>query len=668
MFRVLALLLSIFIVTACGDANKKESTPDTTFKWEVDRFADVRILRYQIPDFDKLSLDQKKLVYYLTQAGLEGRDIMYDMNNRHNLEIRSTLEKLLTSYKGDKSTDEWKSFDEYLKRIWFSNGIHHHYSMDKFSPSFSKSYLNEALSNAGLSMSDGAMKAIFDPGYQNKKVNLDTQKGLISGSAVNFYGDGITAQDVEDFYKLKKNPSPDKPYSHGLNSRLIRNSDGELEEQVYSANGRYGGAIKRIMGWLEKASGVAENESQRKALDLLVEYYRTGDLKTWDDYNVAWVEATEGDIDYINSFIEVYNDPLGYKGSYESIVEIKDFSASEQMEVLSKNAQWFEDNSTIADKHKKENVVGISYKVVNVAGESGDASPSTPIGVNLPNANWIRATHGSKSVSLGNIINASNQASGSSMLKEFAHDDEEVARGKEHGELADKLSTALHEVIGHASGKIEPGVGTPKETLKNYASTLEEARADIVALYFILDQKIVDIGLMSSLDVAKAEYDGFISNGLMKQLRRIELGKDIEESHMRNRQLIAKWVYEKGRRENVIEKVVKEEKTYYNITDYDMLRGIFGDLLKEIQRIKSQGDYEAGRDLVENYGVKVDRELHAEVLERTKNLSTPPYSGFVNPELMPVTNEDGDVTDIEVTYPDDFTTQMLKYAKEYSGL
>jgi dipeptidyl-peptidase-3 len=680
--RLFFAMFAMLFFLACEKPAPKSDTPTKTseseipesktvsdengFAWQTETFADLGLLRYQIPDFDKLTLKQKEYVYYLTQAGLAGRDIIYDQNYRHNLTIRRGLEKMIEEYKGDKSSRAYYDLETYAKRVWFANGIHHHYSMDKILPTCSKEYFMEVAKATETNFSDEVMKAIFDPNYDNKKVNLDKSKGLVKGSSTNFYDTKLTEEEIRDYYKSIK-VKTDKPVWYGLNSKVVKGDDGKIMEKVWHADGMYGAAITEIMGWLEKAAGVAENEKQAKALKLLIEYYKTGDLKTWDAYNIAWVEATDGDIDYINGFIEVYNDPLGYKGSYESIVEIKDFEASKQMKVMADNAQWFEDNSTIATEHKKKKVVGISYKVVSAAGESGDASPATPIGVNLPNSDWIREI-GSKSVSLGNIVSAYEEASGPGMLTEFAHDEEEVARIKKYGGLGDKLSTALHEVIGHASGKINPGIGTPKETLQSYASTLEEARADIVALYFIMDQKMMDMGLIKSLDVAKAEYDGYIANGLMKQLRRIELGKVIEESHMRNRQLISKWVFEKGAKDNVIEKVVREGKTYFNITDYGKLRILFGDLLKELQRIKSEGDYQAGKTLVEDYGVQVDAAIHQEVLDRSEKLKLPPYKGFINPMLVPETDTYGKITNIKVTYPDNFKDQMMYYAKNFSFL
>lgn len=678
MKRFQSYFIAVFLTAiffACGEqATEQETetmaatTESDDFQYMVEQFADLKIIRYQIPGFDKLTLKQKELVYYLAQAGMEGRDIMWDMNYRHNLAIRKALENVVRNYEGDKSTKDWENFMVYMKRIWFSNGIHHHYSNNKIMPDFSKEYLTGLLSETNTELDAEIIDILFDSEVDAKKVNLDPEKGLLIGSAVNFYAPDVTEAEVDAFYAAKTDADPEKPISHGLNSRIVRDENGGLVEDVYKADGLYGEAIEKIIGWLEKASSVAENEPQKKALDLLIEYYKTGSLETWDEYNIAWVAATEGDIDYINSFIEVYNDPKGYRGSYESIVQIKDFDASARMKTLADNVQWFEDNSTIMDEHKKKNVVGVSYKVVNVASEAGDASPSTPIGVNLPNANWIRAMHGSKSVSLGNIVSAYAGASGKGMLEEFAFDDEEIARAKEHGRLSDKLHTALHEVIGHASGKLNDGIGTPKQTLKSYASALEEGRADLVALYYLMDPKLVELGLIPSIEVGKEAYDSYIRNGMMLQLRRLEPGDVIEEAHMRNRQMIAKWAYEKGMENNVVEKVVREGKTFFKVNDYDQLRELFGQLLREIQRIKSEGDYEAGKNLIENYGVQVDAELHAEILERVEVLKSAPYGGFINPVLVPEMDDNGVITDVKVEYPMDFTEQMLWYAETYSNL
>ena len=676
MTKQIALYLGLIImIVACGnpatqeeagtDVQTEEVTDD--FNWNPENFSDKKIIRYQIPGFDKLSLQQKKLVYFLVEAGLSGRDIMWDMNYRHNLEIREVMDDIVRNYDGDRSTDEWEAFMLYAKNVWFSSGIHHHYSNDKFNPGFSRDYLSGLMEATNNSLSDEALEAMFDPELDAKKIKQDPND-LVKASAVNFYDPDITEKEVDAFYAAKKKGLKDPRVSMGLNSKLVRNENGEIEELVWKADGLYGESIKEIVKWLEKAAEVAENEAQGNALRLLIEYYNTGDLEVWDKYNIAWVQATEGDIDYINSFIEVYQDPKGLKGSYETIVQIKDFEASQRMEVVSNNAQWFEDNSPIMDGHKKSEVVGITYNVVNVAGEAGDASPSTPIGVNLPNANWIRAKYGSKSVSLGNIIEGYNNADGPGLLKEFAHDEEEIERSQKHGKLASKLHTALHEVVGHASGQLEEGVATPAETLKNYASPLEEARADLVALYYIMDPKLIELGLIESEDVGKAEYDSYLKNGLMLQLRRIEPGKNIEQAHMRNRQMVASWVFEKGEAAGAVSMVQKDGKSFIEITDYAKLRELFGELLREVQRVKSQGDYEAGKSLIENYGVQVNQEIHAEVLKRSESLNIPPYGGFINPRLVPVTDDAGEITDIKVEYPDDFTQQMLEYGEKYSFL
>ncbi len=608
------------------------------------------------------------MVYYLTQAGYAGRDIGWDQHYKYNLKIRKALENIYQKYKGNKTTEDWKNFEIYLKRVWFANGIHHHYSSAKMKPDFSKEYFSSLMKATKTSLSPEISDVLFND-IDAKKVNLDESKGLLEGSAINFYDKGITAKEVEAFYAKKSSPDSKKPYSFGLNSKLVRNAAGQLEERVWKSGGMYGAAIDKIIYWLEKAKGVAENKKQADALGLLIRYYQTGSLKTWDDYNIAWLQATEGNIDYINSFIEVYNDPLGYRGSYESIIQIKDFDMSKKMEVVSKNAQWFEDNSPLMPEHKKKNVVGVSYKTVIVAGESGDSSPSTPIGVNLPNADWIRAAYGSKSVSLGNILDSYSKAGGKGRLLEFANDAEEIALAQKYAEIGDKMHTALHEVIGHASGQINPGVGTPKETLKSYASTLEEGRADLVGLYYVYNPKLQELGLVDDWKKLGMEsYDSYIRNGLMTQLIRLEPGADIEEAHMRNRQFVSAWVFEKGKADNVIEKLTRNGKTYFNITNYDKLHDLFGQLLREIQRIKSEGDYAAGKALVEDYGVKVDQKLHAEVLERNKQFASAPYSGFINPVLVPKLDAKGNIISIEVTQPKSFAEQMLNYSKKYGFL
>ena len=672
---LIGMLLTAMIVMSCADKKKiSDSSKEqigieksANFDHNVEQFADIKVLRYQISGWENLTLKEQKLVYYLTQAGLSGRDIIWDQNYRHNLTIRKALENVYNTYEGDKTSENWKSFETYLKRVWFSNGIHHHYSNAKLPTDFSSEYLNELLAATNTKLEGESFNVIFSD-MDTKKVNQAKGVDNVLMSAVNFYGPGVTNADVESFYGKMNSPDPQKPLSYGLNSQLVK-ENGVLKERVYKSGGLYGSAIDEVVKWLELAQGVAENEAQGKALGLLIKYYKTGDLQTWDDYNVTWTGATEGNIDYINSFIEVYNDPLGYKGSYETVVQIKDFDMSKKMAVLSENAQWFEDNSPLMDEHKKKNVVGVTYKVVNVAGEAGDASPSTPIGVNLPNANWIRAEVGSKSVSLGNIIHAYNNAGSSGRLKEYVYDDEEYELEKKHGQLGDKLHTALHEVIGHASGQLNPGVGETKETLKNYASTLEEGRADLVGLYYLYNPKLQELGLVDDWNaVGKTAYDGYIRNGLMTQLIRLQLGDDVEESHMRNRQWVSAWVFEKGMSENVIEKVTRDGKTYYNINDYEKLHELFGQLLKETQRIKSEGDYEAVEALVEGYGVKVDQDLHKEVLERNAQFTSAPYSGFVNPVIVPKMNEAGEIEGFTVEQPATFKEQMIHYSKTYNFL
>ncbi|HQW39792.1 MAG TPA: dihydrofolate reductase [Flavobacteriales bacterium] len=676
MRQLLKTLLFSPLFIACGDhATDDHSTAadttavaDTTFNWEVDQFADVRVLRYQVPGWEQLSLQQKQLAYYLNMAGLSGRDMMWDQNYRHNLKIRRALEAILKSDKVDRTSADGEKFMVYAKQVFFSNGIHHHYSMDKHLPEFGRAWFEEALKSSGATLAPEVMEVIFDPAIDAKKVSLDSSKDLVLASAVNFYGEDVNEKEVEQFYAKMGSIDDAEPLSYGINSKLVRGQDGKLMEKVYKVDGMYGAALAECVKWLEKAITVAENPQQREALELLVKYYRTGDLKTWDDFNVAWVKDTKSSVDYIHGFVEVYNDPLGKRGSYECIVEVNDPEASKAMSKIMENAQWFEDNSPLLPQHKKENVVGITYSFINTAGESGDAAPSTPIGVNLPNADWIRATHGSKSVSLGNISDAYDKSSGASSLEVFCNDAEEIALAKEHGTLAGKLHTALHEVVGHASGKLEKGIAGPDVTLKNYASTLEEGRADLVALYFMMDPKLIELGVMPSLEVGKSEYDSYIRNGLLAQLRRLKPGKDVEEAHMRNRMWVSAWVVEKGQKENVIAKVERNGDTYYDIQDYDKLRVLFGDLLREVQRIKSQGDLAAGKALVENYGVKVDPVLHAQILKRAEKIKTAPYSGFVQPEMTAVTDASGNITDVTMAYPTDFIKQMLMYGEKFSFL
>src|SRR5690554_160270 len=666
------LALAVASLTACNKNHQMKNESSTidslkNIQFESEQFADIQVLHYEIPGWEKLTLKEKKLVYYLAQAGYAGRDIFWDQNYRHNLKIRGALENIYQNYQGDKNSENWLNFEVYVKRVWFSNGIHHHYSNDKIRPEFPQTYLQDLLKETKTNLDASIVELLFND-VDAKKVNLNQSKDLVQGSAVNFYSRELTAADVEHFYSVIKNDSL-RPLSLGLNSKLIRTESGKIEERIWKSDGMYGAAIDKITYWLEKAVEVTENQQQADALKLLIKYYQTGDLKTWDDYNVAWVKDTKGNIDYINGFVEVYNDPLGHKATYESTVQIKDFDMSSKMEVISESAQWFEDNAPLMPEHKKKNVVGISYKTVIDAAESGATSPATPIGVNLPNADWIRATHGSKSISLGNIIDAYNKAGNAERLKEFAFDEEEIKLSQRYSELADKLHTALHEVVGHASGQINPGVGTPKETLKSYASTLEEGRADLVALYYMYDPKLQELGMVDDWkSLGKTAYNDYIRNGLMTQLVRIEPGQNIEEAHMRNRQWVSAWVFEQGKANNVIERIERNGKTYFKINDYEKLHQLFGALLKETQRIKSEGDYEAGKELVETYGVKVDQKLHQEVLERNKKFNIAPYRGFVNPVLVPLTDDAGEITDIVITYPKTFAEQMLYYSKNYNFL
>ena len=657
------------------DTVMKESAEP--FEYVSEQFADLRILRYEVPGFDQLSLQQKELLYYLSEAALCGRDIMWDQNYKYNLTIRKTIDAVIESYKGDANNEDYKKFMVYAKRVWFSRGIHHHYGSEKFFPECSQEAFTQLVSNvdaAQLPLNQGETKEafitrlmpiIYDPKIAPKKVSLDATKDLITSSAVNFY-EGVNQKEAIAFYEKQIDKTSKTPVMIGLNSKLVK-ENGVIVEKVWKIGGMYTQAIEKIVYWLEKAINVAENETQKTALQKLVTFYKSGSLKDFDDYNIAWVKDTESAIDVTNGFIEVYEDPLGKKATFESVVSVRDFEASKRIATIGANAQWFEDNSTLLPEHKKKNVKGISAKVINAVMESGDAAPSTPIGINLPNNEWIRETHGSKSVNLGNIVEAYDKAAGGSVVNEFYYNDAIKKNVLDYAGLADKLHTDMHEVIGHASGQIEPGVGQPHETLKNYASALEEGRADLVALYYLMDQKLVDLGVMPSLDYGKASYDEYITKGLMVQLSRLKLGDNIEEAHMRNRQMVAAWAYEKGKAENVIEKKFENGKTYFVINDYLKLRVLFGELLKELQRIKSQGDYKAGKDLIENYGVKVDKALHKEVLERYAKLSMAPYQGFIQPKLTPVM-KDGKIVDVKIEYPKSFTEQMLEYSKNYSFL
>ena len=649
---------------------------DTSFKVEAQSFADLQLLRYQVPGFDQLSLQQKQLAYYLSEAALCGRDIIYDQSSEYGLTLRKTIEAMYGSYSGDKNSEEWKKFEEYCGRVWFSHGNHHHYSNEKFIPACSFEYLSSVAkasdttllpkeSNESVAAFLSRIKPIiYNPAVEPKLVDLSPNIDNVVASSVNFY-EGVTQKEVENFYS--KFDSKGNTPSWGLNSKTMK-ENGNVVEKVWKVGGMYSAAIEKIVGWLEKAVTVAENDQQKKALQLLIQYYKTGDLATFDQYSIAWVNDVNSRLDVVNGFIEVYKDPLGKKGSFESVVSMKDLEATKRIKAIADQAQWFEDNSPLMPEHKKKNVKGIIAKAITVIAESGDASPSTPIGINLPNNEWIRKEHGSKSVSLSNIIHSYNVASAKSgMLDEFALNDTVKERIKKWGNLSSDLHTDMHEAIGHASGQINPGVETTDKTLKNYASALEEARADLVGLYYIMDPKLIEIGVMSTLEVGMAEYDSYMMNGLMTQLTRLKPGAQLEEAHMRNRQLNAMWAFEKGKKDNVVQFVKKNGKTYVQINDYKKLRELFGQLLREIQRIKSEGDFNAGKNLIETYGVKVDATLHKEILERYKKLNVKPYRGFIQPKLVPVM--DGDkITNVTVEYPENFFEQMMEYGKKYAYL
>ena len=623
----------------------------------LEQFDDIKILRYDVPAFEGLSLREKLFVYYLSQAALAGRDILWDQNNKYNLRVREALEKILRAYRGNRETEEFQAFLVYAKKVFFANGIHHHYSMEKFIPSFTPEYFKTLLREVGAEPLYGEVeRVIFDPEYMAKRVVLDEGKDLVKASA-NHYYEGVTQEEVEKFYGEKKKENA--LLSWGLNSTLVRDEKGQLHEQIWFAGGKYGKEIRRVADYLKKASEYACNEHQKEVIEWLIRYYETGDLSWFDRYSIEWVKEVAAPIDFINGFIEVYGDPLAYKASWESVVQIMDEEACERTRKLADNAMWFEQNAPIDERFKKSEVVGITARVVQAAMLGGDCHPATPIGINLPNAEWIRERYGSKSVTLDNITYAYNQASlNSGVLDEFAYSDEEKELVRTYGYVGGNVHTDLHECLGHGSGKMLPGVG--QEALKNYYSTIEEARADLFALYYVMDPKLVELGVIPSLDVAKSEYCNYIRNGLMVQLTRVKLGNNLEESHMRNRQLIASWVYEKGKEANVIERVNREGKTYFTIRDYEAWRMLFGRLLAEVQRVKSEGDFEGARDLIENYGVRVDPVLHQEVLERYQKLNVAPYAGFVNPKYRLVEKE-GSVVDVEIEYPTDFLTQMLEY-------
>lgn len=678
--KIMTMSAIAMTMASCGDnqSNTEATEVAQEFCYHVDRFADIEVLRYQVPGFENLSLQQKKLIYYLSEAAIEGRDILYDQNNKYNLTIRKTLEAIFLNYAGDRTTNTYKNIETYLKRVWFSNGIHHHYATDKFAPDFSETAFRliveslpasslplKAYNNDVKKLLDDICPVIFDPNLYAKRVNQQEGVDVIKKSANNYY-EGVTEKEVTDFYNTMKDPNDSTPISYGLNSKLVK-ENGKLVEKVWKIGGMYSPAIEKIVGWLEKAAEVAENDKQKSVIHSLIDYYETGDLLTFDEYSILWVEDLDSRIDFVNGFIETYGDPLGIKASWESVVNFKNLEATERTEKICANAQWFEDNSPVDPRFKKETVKGVSAKVINAAMLGGDCHPATPIGINLPNANWIRQAHGSKSVTIENITSAYDQASiGNGFNEEFVWSATEIELIEKYGFQSDNLHTDLHECLGHGSGQMLPGIN--QEMLKVYGATIEEARADLFGLYYAADPKIVELGLLPNAEAYKAEYYKYMMNGLMTQLTRIEEGNNIEESHMRNRALIAHWVYEKGANDKVVELKQRDGKTFVVVNDYEALRELFGKLLAEVQRIKSEGDFESAKKLVENYGVKVDPTLHKEIRERYAKLKLAPYKGFVNPVYKPILNEEGEIIDIKVEYKESFLMQMLRYSKEYGNL
>ena len=676
MKKQLIACAAFALLTACSGSKTTTAEADK-FDYTVEQFADLQILRYRVPGFENLSLQQKELVYYLTEAALQGRDILFDQNGKYNLRIRRTLEAIYTGYKGDKNTPDFKAMEVYLKRVWFSNGIHHHYGSEKFVPGFAPEFFKEAVLSVDAStlplaegqtaeqLCDELSLVIFDPAVMPKRVNQAAGEDLVLTSACNYY-DGVTQKEAEDFYNAMKDPKDETPVSYGLNSRLVK-ENGKIQEKVWKVGGLYGQVIDKIVYWLKKAEGVAENPEQKAVIAELIKFYETGDLKTFDEYAILWVKDLNSLVDFVNGFTESYGDPLGMKASWESLVNFKDMEATHRTEIISGNAQWFEDHSPVDKQFKKDEVKGVSAKVITAAILAGDLYPATAIGINLPNSNWIRSHHGSKSVTIGNITDAYNKAAhGNGFNEEFVYSDAELQLIDKYADLTGELHTDLHECLGHGSGKLLPGVDP--DALKAYGSTIEEARADLFGLYYVADPKLVELGLTPNADAYKAEYYTYLMNGLMTQLVRIEPGNDVEEAHMRNRQLIARWVFEKGAADKVVELVKKDGKTYVVVNDYEKLRELFGELLSEIQRIKSTGDYQGAHDLVESYAVKVDPALHAEVLERYKKLNLAPYKGFVNPKYEAVVDAAGKITDVKVTCDEGYAEQMLRYSKDYSNL
>lgn len=684
MKKVIFMLTTIFLLSACTNSKKAETQPltaddgiDSTFQYKVDRFADIEILRYPVPGFNSLSLQEKELIYYLSQAAIEGRDILYDQHNRYNLIIRRVCEGVYENYMGNKTTADWKNFETYLKQIWMANGIHHHYSEDKILPSFPQEYfvtIVKSVDPGRMPFRDGMaadetlneiLPVMFDPTVMPKRLNQTAGSDIVKTSAVNFY-EGVTQKEAVNFYNAMKDLNDSTPISYGLNSKLVK-KDGVITEEVYKLDGLYGKAIERIIGWLEKAATVAENTEQQGVINSLIDFYRTGDLKTFDDYSIKWVQDVNSRVDFVNGFIENYTDPLGMKATWESIVNFKNIEATKRTEIISNNAQWFEDNSPVDNRFKKEEVKGVTAKVITAAMLGGDCYPATPIGINLPNANWIRRDYGSKSVTIENITYAYNKAAeGNGFNEEFMWSDIERDLSKKYGSITDNLHTDLHECLGHGSGKLLPGVDG--DALQVYGSPLEETRADLFALYYLGDPKLVELGLLADSSAYKSEYYSYLMNGAMTQLTRIQPGKDIEQAHMRNRSLIANWVLENGKADKVAELTKRDGKTYLVINDYAKLRTLFGQLLGEVQRIKSEGDFEAGKKLVETYGVKVNQELHKEVLSRYEALNLAPYKGFVNPVYKLVTDENGKVTDVAISYDENYVDQQLRYSRQYSVL
>ena len=673
---IISVATAAVLLTGCSGTKKTTAQADK-FDYTVEQFADLQILRYRVPGFEDLSLKQKELVYYLTEAALEGRDILFDQNGKYNLRIRRMLEAIYTNYKGDKNSADFKNMETYLKRVWFSNGIHHHYGSEKFVPGFSQDFLKQAVLGvdpALLPLAEGQtveqlceeiFPVIFNPTIMPKRVNLADGEDIVLTSACNYY-DGVTQAEAEAFYAKMKDPKDETPVSYGLNSRLVK-ENGKIQEKVWKVGGLYTQALEKIVYWLKKAEGVAEDDAQKAAISKLIEFYETGDLKTFDEYAILWVKDLNSRIDVVNGFTESYGDPLGMKASWESLVNFKDLVATQRTEIISSNAQWFEDHSPVEAQFKKSEVKGVSAKVITAAILAGDLYPATAIGINLPNANWIRAHHGSKSVTIGNITDAYNKAAhGNGFNEEFVYSDAERELIDQYSDLTDELHTDLHECLAHGSGKLLPGVDP--DALKAYGSTIEEARADLFGLYYVADPKLIELGLLSSDEAYKAQYYTYLMNGLMTQLVRIQPGNTVEEAHMRNRQLIARWVFEKGAADKVVELVKKDGKTYVVVNDYEKVRQLFGELLAEIQRIKSTGDFAAARALVEDYAVKVDPVLHAEVLERYKKLNLAPYKGFVNPKYEAVTDANGTITDVKVSYDEGYAEQMLRYSKDYSPL